>query len=73
MSFRIALAVAIEASSGDVNSGNSNDYHCTDESSWKEKGTTRQDCFAAIELLYRSEVVRHGNKDVQFLSARAIQ
>ena len=73
MSFRIALAVAIGASSGNVTSGNSNDYYCTDDSRWKEKDTTRQDCFAAIGLLYRPEVARHGNKDFDFLSARATQ
>ena len=73
MSFRIALAVAIGASSGNVTSENSNDYYCTDDSSWKVEDTTRHNCFAAIGLLFRSEVVLHGNKDFQFLSARATQ
>ena len=73
MSFRIALAVATGASSGNVTSENSSDYYCTDESSWKLGDTTRHDCFAAIGLLFRSEVVQHGNKDFQFLSARATQ
>ena len=73
MTFRIALTVAIGVSSGNVTSGISNGDHCTDDYNWRGKDVTRQECLAALGLLYRSEVVGHGDKDFEFLSARAIQ
>lgn len=72
MSFCAALTVEIGTSSGNVTSGISNDYYCTDDENWRGKDVTRQDCFAALGLFFRSEVVPHGNKDFEFLSARAI-
>ena len=73
MIFRIALTVAIGVSSGNVTSGISNGEHCTDDYNWKGKDVRRQDCLAALGHLYRSEVVGYGDKDFEFLSARAIQ
>ena len=72
MSFRIALTVEMGASSGSDALGISDDYYCSDDDMWKGKDVTRQDCFAAIGLFFRSEVARFGNKDFEFLSARAI-
>ena len=72
MSFRIALTVAMGASAGSVTLGISNDYYCSDDDMWKGKDVTRLDCLAAIGLFYSSEVARHGNKDFEFLSARAV-
>lgn len=74
LSFRIALTLAIGASSGNVTSGATNGYyHCIDDYNWKARDVTWQDCFAATTLLYTSEVGLHGDKDFEFLSARAIK
>ncbi len=71
MSFRIASTIEIGASSGNVTSGIPNGSHCTDNKHWKGSGATNQDCKAAIELLYKVEVILHGDKDFEFLSAKA--
>ena len=73
MTFPIVLTVATGVSSGNLTSGISNGEHCTDNYNWKGKDVTRQDCLAALGYLYRSEVVGHGDKDFEFLSARAMQ
>ena len=73
LSFRILLTLAIGASADNLTSGVTNGYYCIDNYNWKAQDVTRQDCFAAIGLLYRSEVGLHGDKDFEFLSARAIK
>ena len=65
--------VAIGASSGNVSLGISSDYYCTANLNWRGRGITKQDCKVAIELLYLEEVTFYGDKDFEFLSARAHQ
>ena len=73
MSFGVASTVAIGALPGNMTSGTSNDFYCTADNDWRGSGTTRQDCKAAIELLYKAEVVNYGDEEFEFLSAKAKQ
>ena len=70
MSFRVASTVVIGASPGNMTSGTSNDFYCTADKDWRGSGTTRQDCKAAIKLLYNAEVRTWGDQEFEFLSAK---
>ena len=73
MSFRKASTVATGPLSGNVTSGILNDFYCTAENNWRGSGVTKQDCKAAIELLYKMEVRHYRDQELEFLSPRATQ
>lgn len=70
MSFGVASTVAIGALPGTMTSGTSNDFYCTADNDWRGSGTTRQDCKAAIKLLYYAEVRSYGDEEFEFLSPK---
>lgn len=47
-------------------------FECTASIDWVGDGFNREDCRAAVQRLYNVEVVKHSNKDFEFLLPGAI-